>query len=340
MAIDEPEFLPFRAAMNAPAWGHQLGSPSSSMPPNAGPSWPSLSMLAPSWDSPPLLLEVQPSASDQQWESWQGSHSMPSLATIVPSWDSPTSSPATVPSPLEHACMDERLDGMAAARPQPILATSQQPSPEPMATDATAVTWVYKEFMMKGQLQHQWKKHGGLQFFSRDRLMSTHPVLTPPPMGQSLWPTTTTAIHWWNQASNFAFVGTAKGSAGWRESGLPNGQQVSPSATQDPAICRWESGNATASVASSYIVLVHVPSFPFDGNVDDNIAGHLSSGCIPSYLFAVTASSYPASFYPSSFLLLSGLGSCPNPALHPSSLHLCRLLPPAFGGTLWHLATS
>ncbi|KAI6153129.1 hypothetical protein BKA82DRAFT_34944 [Pisolithus tinctorius] len=170
MAVDEPEFLPFGVATNAPAWGHQLGSPSSSMLPNAGPSRPSLSMLAPSWDSPPLSPEVQPSASDQQWESWQGSHSMPSLAAIVPSWDSPTSSPAvsppprslpastpiaqTVPSPLEHAHMDERLDGVAAARPQPILATSWQPSPEPTATDAATATWVYKEFMMKGQLQH------------------------------------------------------------------------------------------------------------------------------------------------------------------------------------------
>ncbi|KAI6139177.1 hypothetical protein BKA82DRAFT_4020350 [Pisolithus tinctorius] len=159
MAVDELEFLLFGAAANATAWGHQLGSPSSSMPPNAGPSWPLLSMLAPSWDSPPLSPE-----------SWQGSHSMPSLAAIAPSWDSPTSSPAvsppprsllastqvaqTVPSPLEHACMDEWLDSVAATEPQPIPATSWQPSPEPMATDATAVTWVYKEFMTKGQLQH------------------------------------------------------------------------------------------------------------------------------------------------------------------------------------------
>ncbi|KAI6145152.1 hypothetical protein BKA82DRAFT_4016630 [Pisolithus tinctorius] len=209
MAVDEPEFLPFGAAVNAPAWGHQLGSPSSSMLLNAGPSWPLLSMLAPSWDSLPLLPEVQPSAADHQWESWQGSHSMPSLAAIAPSWDSPTSSLAvsppprsllasaqvaqTVPSPLEHACMDEQLDGVAAAKLQPILATSWQPSPEPTATDATAVTWVYKEFMMKGQLQH-WKKHSGLWFFSWDRLMSTCPILTPPLMGQSLWPTTTTAL--------------------------------------------------------------------------------------------------------------------------------------------------
>ncbi|KAI6153464.1 hypothetical protein BKA82DRAFT_27874 [Pisolithus tinctorius] len=147
MAVDEPEFLLFGAAANAPAWGYQLGSPSSSMPPNAGPSRPSLSMLAPSWDSPPLSPEVQPSPSDQQWESWQGSHSMPSLATIAPSWDSPTSSLAvsppprslpastriaqTVPCPLEHARMDEQLDGAAAGGPQPIPATSRQPSPEP-----------------------------------------------------------------------------------------------------------------------------------------------------------------------------------------------------------------
>ncbi|KAI6138038.1 hypothetical protein BKA82DRAFT_4367926 [Pisolithus tinctorius] len=152
MAVDEPEFLPFGAAANAPAWGYQLGSPSSSMPPNAGPSRPSLSMLAPSWDSLPLSPEVQPSPSDQQWESRQGSHSMPSLAAIAPSWDSPTSSPAvsppprslpastriaqTVPCPLEHARMDERLDGAAAGGPQPIPATSRQPSPEPTAADA------------------------------------------------------------------------------------------------------------------------------------------------------------------------------------------------------------
>ncbi|KAI6141669.1 hypothetical protein BKA82DRAFT_4018659 [Pisolithus tinctorius] len=51
MAIDEPAFLLFRAAMNA------------------GPSWPPLSMLAPSWDSPPLSPKVQPSAADQQWEA-------------------------------------------------------------------------------------------------------------------------------------------------------------------------------------------------------------------------------------------------------------------------------
>ncbi|KIN93580.1 hypothetical protein M404DRAFT_35966 [Pisolithus tinctorius Marx 270] len=154
MAIDEPEFLLFGAATNATAWGHQLGSPLSSMPLNASPSRPSLSMLAPSWDSPPLLPEVQPSAADQQWESQQGSHSMPSLAAIAPSWDSPTSSPAvsppprllpaaaqiaqTVPSPLEHGCMDERLDGVAAAKLQPMLATSWQLSPQPTATNATA----------------------------------------------------------------------------------------------------------------------------------------------------------------------------------------------------------
>ncbi|KAI6140506.1 hypothetical protein BKA82DRAFT_4019505 [Pisolithus tinctorius] len=101
MAIDEPEFLPFRAAMNATAWGHQLGLPLSSMPPNAGPSQPSLSMLAPPWDSPPLSLE-------------------------------------TAPSPLEHACMDEQLDDVATTEPQPIPATSWQPSPQPTATDATA----------------------------------------------------------------------------------------------------------------------------------------------------------------------------------------------------------
>ncbi|KAI6141071.1 hypothetical protein BKA82DRAFT_32175 [Pisolithus tinctorius] len=229
MAVDELEFLPFGVAVNAPAWGHQLGSPSSSMPPNAGPSRPSLSMLAPSWDSPPLSLEVQPSASDQQWESRQGSLSMPSLAAIAPSWDSPTSSLAvsppprllpastpiakTVPSPLGHARMDERLDCAAAAGPQPIPATSWQPSLEPTATDAAAATWVYKEFMMK-----QWKKHGGLQFFSQDQLMSTRPVLTPPPMGQSLWPTTTTAIHWWNQASDF--VCCLQGERSWQ--GLSN----------------------------------------------------------------------------------------------------------------------
>ncbi|KAI6137974.1 hypothetical protein BKA82DRAFT_4022135 [Pisolithus tinctorius] len=233
MAVDEPEFLLFRVAVNATAWGHQLGSPSSSMPPNASPSWPLLSMLAPSWDSPPLSPEVQPSAADQQWELWQGSHSMPSLATIAPSWDSPTSSlavsppprslPASaqvaqiVPSPLEHACMDEWLDGVAAAKPQPIPATSQQPSPEPTATDAAAVTWVYKEFMMKGQLQH-WKKHSGLWFFLWDQLMSTCPVLTPPPMGQFLWPTTTTAIYWWNQASNFTCC--LQGECSWQ--GLSN----------------------------------------------------------------------------------------------------------------------
>ncbi|KAI6000357.1 hypothetical protein F5J12DRAFT_784374 [Pisolithus orientalis] len=174
MVVDEPEFLPFRVAMNAAAWGHQLGSPSSSMPLNASPSQPSLSMLAPSWDSPPLSLE----------EAWQASHSMPSLATIVPSWDLPTSSlavsppprllpasaqiPQTVPFPLDHAYMDEWLDGAAASEPQPIPATSWQPSPWPTATNATAVTWVYKEFMKKGQLQHQWKKHGSLQFFSQD----------------------------------------------------------------------------------------------------------------------------------------------------------------------------
>ncbi|KAI5996888.1 hypothetical protein F5J12DRAFT_785303 [Pisolithus orientalis] len=220
MIVDEPEFLLFRVAENATAWGHQLGSPLSSMLPNAGPSQPLLSMLAPSWDSPPLSLEVQPSAADQQWEAWQASHSMPSLATIVPSWDSPTSSPAASPpprsllastqipqtasSPLDHAYMDEWLDGAAASEPQPIPATSQQPSPWPMATDATTVTWVYKEFMMKGHLQHQWKKHSGLWFFLQDQLMSTHPVLTPPLMGQSLQPTTTTAIYWWNQASSFA----------------------------------------------------------------------------------------------------------------------------------------
>ncbi|KAI6009458.1 hypothetical protein F5J12DRAFT_781998 [Pisolithus orientalis] len=176
-------------------------------------------MLAPSWDSPPLSPEVQPSAADQQWEAQQASHSMPSLATIAPSWDSPTSSlavslpprslpastqiPPTVPSPPEHGWMDEQSDDAAASEPQPILATSQQPSPWPMATNAAAVTWVYKEFMMKGQLQHQWKKHSGLQFFSQDQLMSTCPILTPPQMGQLLWPTTTTAIYWWNQASSF-----------------------------------------------------------------------------------------------------------------------------------------
>ncbi|KAI6006558.1 hypothetical protein F5J12DRAFT_927451 [Pisolithus orientalis] len=189
MAIDEPEFLLFGAATNAAAWGHQLGFPSSSMLPNASPAWPSLSMLAPSWDSPPLSPEVQPSAADQQWELWQASHSMPSLAAIAPSWDSPTSSPAvsppprstpasaqipqTEPSPLEHGCMDEQLYGVAASEPQPILATSQQPSPQPTATDAATVTWVYKKFMTKGQLQH-WKKHGNLQFFSQDWLMNTH----------------------------------------------------------------------------------------------------------------------------------------------------------------------
>ncbi|KAI6015010.1 hypothetical protein F5J12DRAFT_781098 [Pisolithus orientalis] len=159
-------------ATNAVAWGHQLGLPSSSMLPNAGPSQPLLSMLAPSWDSPPLSPEVQPPAADQQWEAWQASHSMPSLATIAPSWDLPTSSlavsppprllpasaqiPQTAPSPMEHACMDEQLDGVAASKPQPILATSQQPSPWPTATNATTVTWVYKEFMMKGQLQHKY----------------------------------------------------------------------------------------------------------------------------------------------------------------------------------------
>ncbi|KAI6008153.1 hypothetical protein F5J12DRAFT_782390 [Pisolithus orientalis] len=184
MVIDEPEFLPFGAAVNATASGHQLGSPSSSMLPNAGPSWPSLSMLVPSWDSPPLSPESQPSAADQQWEAWQASHSMPSLATIVPSWDLPTSSPAvsppprsllasaqipqTVASPVVHAYMDEQLDGVAASKPQPILPISWQPSPQPMATNATAATWVYKDFMTKGQLQHQWKKHGGLQFFLQD----------------------------------------------------------------------------------------------------------------------------------------------------------------------------
>ncbi|KAI6140454.1 hypothetical protein BKA82DRAFT_4019467 [Pisolithus tinctorius] len=85
MAIDEPEFLPFRVATNATAWGHQLGSPLSSM-----------------------LLINNGSCSEQ-----------------------------TVPSPLEHACMDEQLDGAAASKPQPILATSWQPSPQPTATDAT-----------------------------------------------------------------------------------------------------------------------------------------------------------------------------------------------------------
>ncbi|KAI5998546.1 hypothetical protein F5J12DRAFT_895487 [Pisolithus orientalis] len=140
MVVDEPEFLPFRAAANAAAWGHQLGLPSSSMLLNASPSCPLLSMLAPSWDSPLLSLEVQPSAADQQWEAWQASHSMPSLAAIAPSWDSPTSSlavsppprsllasaqiPQTVPSPPDHAYMDEWLDGVAASKPQPILATS------------------------------------------------------------------------------------------------------------------------------------------------------------------------------------------------------------------------
>ncbi|KAI6012387.1 hypothetical protein F5J12DRAFT_781359 [Pisolithus orientalis] len=184
MVVDEPEFLPFGAATNATASGHQLGSPSSSMPPNASPSLPSLSMLVPSWDSPPLSLELQPSAADQQWEVWQASHSMPSLAAIAPSWDSPTSSlavsppprsllasaqiPQTVPSPMVHAYMDEWLDGAAASEPQPIPAISWQPSPQPTATNATAVTWVYKDFMTKGQLQHQWKKHGSLQFFLWD----------------------------------------------------------------------------------------------------------------------------------------------------------------------------
>ncbi|KAI6155651.1 hypothetical protein BKA82DRAFT_4348872 [Pisolithus tinctorius] len=153
MAIDESEFLPFGAATNAASWGHQLGLPSSSMLPNASPAQPSLSMLALSWDSPPLSLEVQPSAADQQWESWQASHSMPSLAPLAPSWDSPTSSPVvsppprsllasaqipqTEPLPLEHSSMDEQLDSVAASEPQPIPATSRQPSPQPMATDAT-----------------------------------------------------------------------------------------------------------------------------------------------------------------------------------------------------------
>ncbi|KAI6003237.1 hypothetical protein F5J12DRAFT_783668 [Pisolithus orientalis] len=234
MVIDEPEFLLFRVAMNAAAWGHQLGLPSPSMPLNAGPSWPLLSMLAPSWDFPPLSLEVQPSAADQQWEAWQASHSMPSLATIAPSWDSLTSSlavsppprsflasaqiPQTVPSPPDHAYMDECLDGAAASEPQPILATSWQPSPQPTATNAAAVTWVYKEFMTKGQLQHQWKKHSSLWFFLQDQLMSTHHILTPPPMGQSLQPTTTTVIYWWNQASGFACC--LQGEHGWQ--GLSN----------------------------------------------------------------------------------------------------------------------
>ncbi|KAI6006501.1 hypothetical protein F5J12DRAFT_782790 [Pisolithus orientalis] len=234
MVIDEPEFLPFGTATNATALGHQLGLPLSSMLPNAGPSLPSLSMLAPSWDSPPLSPESQPSAADQQWEAWQASHSMPSLATIVPSWDSPTSSlavsppprsllastqiPQTVPSPVVHAYMDEWLDGTAASKPQPIPAISWQPSPQPMATNAAAVTWVYKDFMMKGQLQHQWKKHGGLWFFLQDQLMSTCPVLTPLLMGQLLWPTTTTAIYWWNQASGFTCC--LQGEHSWK--GLSN----------------------------------------------------------------------------------------------------------------------
>ncbi|KAI5997778.1 hypothetical protein F5J12DRAFT_785010 [Pisolithus orientalis] len=163
MVVDEPQFLPFGVAMNATAWGHQLGLPSSSMLLNACPSQPLLSMLAPSWDSPPLSLEVQPSAADQQWEAWQASHSMPSLAAIAPSWDLPTSSPAvsppprslpastqipqTAPSPLDHAYMDEQLDGVAASEPQPIPATSQQPSPQPMATNATAVLSVLACFL-------------------------------------------------------------------------------------------------------------------------------------------------------------------------------------------------
>ncbi|KAI5999778.1 hypothetical protein F5J12DRAFT_784556 [Pisolithus orientalis] len=75
--------------------------------------------------------------------------------------------PQTVPSPVVHAYMDEWLDGAAASEPQLIPAISQQPSPQPMATNAAAVTWVYKDFMMKGQLQHQWKKHGSL-WFSRN----------------------------------------------------------------------------------------------------------------------------------------------------------------------------
>ncbi|KAI6006256.1 hypothetical protein F5J12DRAFT_783029 [Pisolithus orientalis] len=124
-----------------PGRGHQLGSPSSSMPPNAGPTLPSLSMLAPSWDSPPLSPELQPSAADQQWECH-----LPWFMHIWTEW----------------------LDGAAASKPQPIPAISWQLSPQPMATDAAAVTWVYKDSMTKGQLQHQWKKHGSLQFFLRD----------------------------------------------------------------------------------------------------------------------------------------------------------------------------
>ncbi|KAI5998408.1 hypothetical protein F5J12DRAFT_784980 [Pisolithus orientalis] len=146
--------------------------------------FPAITQHAPSWDSPPLSLESWPSAADQQWEVQQASHSMPSLATIAPSLDFPTSSlavsppprsllasaqiPQTVPSPMVHAYMDEQLDGVAASKPQPILAISWQPSSQPMATNAAAATWVYKDFMTKGQLQHQWEKHGGLQFFLWD----------------------------------------------------------------------------------------------------------------------------------------------------------------------------
>ncbi|KAI6146007.1 hypothetical protein BKA82DRAFT_4016164 [Pisolithus tinctorius] len=118
---------------------------------------PLLRAVAPSWDSPPLLLSSQQPSTNHRGDDPVAAHSILSLAAIAPSWDLPTSLPAhaalsltpvsfvasplhmtTQPPTQDHLYMDEGSDAELTADSHPLtsgLRLISQPSAE---TDAAA----------------------------------------------------------------------------------------------------------------------------------------------------------------------------------------------------------